>query len=67
MGGGIFEPYFFQKKSVDKKFRGGRSDIDGHTYKSMQTHKYGDGRDLFPVVWKGLLYIFRADAIAGKV
>ena len=31
-------------------FRVRRSDIDVHTYKSMQILKYGDGRDLFPVV-----------------
>ena len=23
----------------------------------MQNHNYGDGRDLFPMVWKGFLYI----------
>ena len=23
----------------------------------MQNLKYGDGRDLFPMVWKGFLYI----------
>ena len=26
----------------------GRSDMDVHTYRSMQNLKYGDGRDLFP-------------------
>ena len=36
---------------------GGRSDIDIHTNKSMQNPKYGNGRDIFPVVWKGFLYI----------
>ena len=35
----------------------GRSDVDVHTYKSVQNPKYGDGWDLFPVVWKGFLYI----------
>ena len=33
------------------------SDIDVHTYKSMQNSKYSDGRDLFPVVWKEFLHI----------
>ena len=37
----------FPKKSLDKIFRVGRSDMV----------KYGDGRDLFPMVWKGFLYI----------
>ena len=30
----------------------GRSDIDVHTYKSMQNPKYGDDRDLFLVFCK---------------
>ena len=54
---GIFEPYFCQKKVWTKIFRVGRSDFDVHTYKSMQNLEYGDGRDLFPMVWKGFLYI----------
>ena len=33
---GIFEPYFCQKKSLDKKFQGRQVDIDVHTYKNMQ-------------------------------
>ena len=48
---------FFKKKVWTKFFRVGRSDIDVHTYKSMQNLKYGDGRDLFSMVWKGFLYI----------
>ena len=36
---GIFEPYFFIKKVWTKNFRIGRSDIDVHTYKSMQNTK----------------------------
>ena len=49
---------FSEKKKVwTKNFRVGRSDIDNHTYKSMQNLKYGDGRDLFPMALKGLLYI----------
>ena len=40
-------------------FRVGMSDIDVHTYKSMQNPKYGDGRDLFPVGWKRFLYILK--------
>ena len=54
---GIFEPYFCQKKVQTKIIRVGRSDIDAHTYESMQNLKYGDGSDLFPMVWKGFLYI----------
>ena len=38
-------------------FKVGRSDIDVHTYESMQNPEYSDGRDRFPVVWKGFLYI----------
>ena len=38
-------------------FRVNRPDIDVHTYKSMQNPKYGDGRALFPVVWRGF-FIF---------
>ena len=48
---------FSEKKVLTKILRVGRSDIDVHTYKSMQNPKYGDGRDLFPVAWKGFLYI----------
>ena len=47
----------FSKNKVWKtNFRVGRLEIDVHTYKSMQNLKYGDGRDLFPMVWKGFLY-----------
>ena len=48
---------FAKKKVWTKIFRVGRSDIDVHTYKSMQNLECGDGRDLFPIVWKGFLYI----------
>ena len=48
---------FAKKKAWTKSFRVGRSDIDAHTYKSMQNLKYGNGRDLFPMVRKGFLYI----------
>ena len=52
--GRVFFSHTFAKKKVwTKVFRVGRSDIDAHTYKSMQNLKYGDGRDLFPVGWKG--------------
>ena len=54
---GIFKPYFCPKKVCSKMFRVGRSDIDDHTYKSIQNLKYDDGRDLFPMRWKGFLYI----------
>ena len=48
---------FAKKKVWTKSFRVGRSDMDVHTYKSMQNLKYGDGRDLFSMVLKGFLYI----------
>jgi len=48
---------FAKKKVWTKIFRVGRSEIDVHTYKSMQNLKYGDGRDLFPLGWKRFLYI----------
>ena len=54
---GILSHTFFKKKVWTNVFREGRSDIDVHTYKSIQNPKYGDGGDLFPVVWKGFLYI----------
>ena len=54
---GIFEQYFFQKEGWTNIFRVGRSDIEVHTYKSMQKPKNGDDRDLFPGGWKGFLYI----------
>ena len=38
---------FAKKKVWTKIYRVGRSDIDVHTYKSMQNIKYGDGRDFF--------------------
>ena len=43
-------------------FRVGRSDIDAHahTYEIMQNPKYGDGSDLFSVVWKGFLFYFKS-------
>ena len=47
----------FPNSMLTKIFRVGRSDFDVHTYKSMQNLEYGDGRDLFPIVWKGFLYI----------
>ena len=40
-------------------FRVGRSDINAHTYKSIKNPKYDDGRDLFPLLWKGFHYILR--------
>ena len=46
-----------KKKVWTKIFRVGRSDFDVHTYKSMKNLEYGDGRDVFPIVWKGFLYI----------
>ena len=56
--GRVFLSHTFAKKKVwTKIFRVGRSDFDVHTYKSMQNLEYGDGRDLFPIVWKGFLYI----------
>ena len=48
---------FSEKKVWTKKFEVGRSDMDVHTSKSMQSFKYGDGRDLFPMALKGFLYI----------
>ena len=33
-----------------------KSDIDVHTYKSIQNPKHGDGRDLFPVVLEGVSF-----------
>ena len=48
---------FVQKKVWTKIFMVGRSDIDVHTYKSMQNLKYGDGWDLFPMFWKEFPYI----------
>ena len=45
------------KKGLDQSFWVGRSGIDVHTYESMQNLKYGDGRDFFPMFWKGFLYI----------
>ena len=35
----------------------GWSDINVHTYKSMQNPKYSDGRDLFPVVFSRAFFI----------
>ena len=56
--GRVFLSHDFAKKKVwTNFFRVGRSDIDVHTYKSMQNLKYGDGRDLFPMALKGFLYI----------
>ena len=46
-----------RKKVWTKIFKVGRSDIDVHTYESMRNPEYSDGRDRFPVVWKGFLYI----------
>ena len=48
---------FSKNKVRTKTFKAGRSDIDVHAYKSIQNPKYGDGRDLFPVVWKEFLYV----------
>ena len=48
---------FAKKKVWTKIFRVGRSDIDVHTYKSMQNLKYGDGRDLF-FLWFGKDFFF---------
>ena len=54
--GRVFLSHTFSKKKVwTKILRVGRSDIDVYTYKSMQNPDNGDGRDLFPVVWKGFL------------
>ena len=56
--GRVFLSHTFVKKKVwTKIFMVGRSDIDVHTYKSMQNLEYGDGRDFFPMVWKGFLHI----------
>ena len=56
--GRVFLSHTFAKKKVwTKSFRVGRSDMDVHTYKSMQNLKYGEGRDIFPLVWKEFLYI----------
>ena len=45
------------EKKVGKKNQDRWSGIDVHTYRSMQNLKYGDVRDLPPVVWKGFIYI----------
>ena len=42
----------YKRKGSLKKLRN-----DVHTYESMQNLKYSDGRDLFPMVSKGFLYI----------
>ena len=47
---------FSKKKVWTKIFRVGRSDIDVHTFESMQNSKLGDDRELILVAWKGILY-----------
>ena len=53
---GHMSKLFATKKVWTKIFRVGRSDINVHTYKSMQSPKYGDGMDLFPVIGRDFFH-----------
>ena len=44
-------------KSLDKNFQGKLIRCCVQTYKGILNPKYGDGRDLFLVVWQGFLFI----------
>ena len=40
-----------KKNKSTKNLKVDRSYIYAHAYRSRQNPKYGDGRDIFPVVW----------------